>query len=158
MKLQVIVVGYGGSPDSCRAIEAAMELVADSGVIHVVSAYEPLKWRELAELRESAPTELEGTPDALIGVKTHLHDAEELLGEQGINFEGHLVLEDDPADAILQIADDVAADLIIVGSRGFGRGTRFLRGSVSSRIASHATSSFLIVQHDFVSVDTEAGD
>ncbi len=48
-----------------------------------------------------------------------------------------------PARAIL----DVAADLIIVGSRGLAHGTRFLRGSVSSRIANHAQTSFLVI-HD----------
>jgi nucleotide-binding universal stress UspA family protein len=47
----------------------------------------------------------------------------------------------------LQVAEDVDADLIVVGSRGLGRGTRFLRGSVSTRVAGHAKTSFLVI-HD----------
>ena len=59
--------------------------------------------------------------------------------------EGHLV-EDDAASALLALADDTDADLIVVGSRGLGRAARFLRGSVSSRIANHADRSVMIVK------------
>ena len=65
----------------------------------------------------------------------------------GVKAVGHLV-EDDPASAILDTADDVEADLVVVGSRGLGRATRFLRGSVSSKVASHAKRSVLVVHPD----------
>lgn len=38
-----------------------------------------------------------------------------------------------------------AADLVVVGSRGLGEIRRFLRGSVSARVALHAPMSVLIV-------------
>ena len=64
-----------------------------------------------------------------------------------IRDQGHLI-EGHPAEVLLDLADETGADLIVVGSRGIRHGTRFLRGSVSSRVASHATTSFLVVHHD----------
>lgn len=54
----------------------------------------------------------------------------------------------DPATAILHVAEEVDTDLIVVGARGLGAVQRFLRGSVSTRVAHHAPCSALIVEHD----------
>ena len=56
-----------------------------------------------------------------------------------------LVIDDDPASAILDVAEKVEADLIVVGSRGLGRASRFVRGSVSAKVANHAHTSFLVL-------------
>jgi nucleotide-binding universal stress UspA family protein len=62
-----------------------------------------------------------------------------------VDCEGHVV-PDDPAVAILDVAQREGADLVVVGSRGLGGMKRFLRGSVSARVAAHAPMSVLIVQ------------
>jgi len=51
----------------------------------------------------------------------------------------------DPADAILTVADQDQSDLIVLGSRGFNTVRRFLMGSVSSKVSTHATCAVLIV-------------
>ncbi|MDQ1434709.1 MAG: hypothetical protein QOF59_1525 [Actinomycetota bacterium] len=53
-------------------------------------------------------------------------------------------LPDDPATAILRIADEVNADLIVVGNRGM-RGAGRVLGSVPNSIAHKASCSVLIV-------------
>ena len=73
--------------------------------------------------------------------------AEALVRAGGRKAVSHFV-EDHPAVAILDVADEVGAEMIIVGSRGLGRTTRFLRGSVSSRVASHAKTSFMVIHDD----------
>ena len=75
-----------------------------------------------------------------------MQDAEKYLTRRGVDHKGHFV-DDNPASAMLDVADDVGATMIVVGSRGLGRGTRFIRGSVSSRIANHAKTSFMVI-HD----------
>ena len=74
-----------------------------------------------------------------------LRDAVKLVERRGATCEPHQP-EGDPADAMLDVAAAVDADLIVVGSRGLARGTRRLRGSVSTKIAAHADRSFLVVQ------------
>ena len=148
MNTQTIVVGYDGSPDSHRALAAAAELVAEGGVVHVVTAYDLAEAeRTLASIRSALPDEFQNSLDLLSGARTHLAEALAVLEHRGIAHEPHLV-EGHAAGAILDVADEVDAGLIIVGSRGFGRVERFLRGSVSARVAGHAKTSFLVVHAD----------
>ncbi|WP_445731901.1 universal stress protein [Mariniflexile sp.] len=51
-----------------------------------------------------------------------------------------------PKRTILEKAESFGADLIVVGSQGHGAFTRFLLGSVSQYLATHANCSVLIVK------------
>lgn len=53
-----------------------------------------------------------------------------------------------PAEVIIDIANQEQADLIVVGSRGLTGIQRFLLGSVSSRVSEHAHCSVMIVRAD----------
>lgn len=141
-----VVVGFDGSEHAHKALEAAAEIVADGGIVHVVTAYDPPSARQVAEIIASLPEEFRDAFDLLASARSYLEQAESYLGRVGVDHKGHFV-DGHPAHAILEVADDVDADLIIVGSRGIGRGTRMIRGSVSARVASHATTSFLVI-HD----------
>jgi nucleotide-binding universal stress UspA family protein len=56
------------------------------------------------------------------------------------------LLEGSPKRAILEEAERWGADLIVVGSHGYGGLDRFLLGSVSEAVASHAKCSVEIVR------------
>lgn len=144
MKVDTIVVGFDGSANAQRALDTAMDLISDDGTIHVVTAFHARSSSETAELMASLPEEFRGGFDLTEGPKMHLRDAEAALDRHGVDHKGHLV-DDDPASAILDVADEVGAELVVVGSRGLGRVARFLRGSVSTRVAHHARTSFLVV-------------
>ena len=145
MKMDAVVVGFDGSSNAELALDAAAEIVAPGGTVHVVTAFHAPAQHEVAEVIAALPDEFKHTYDLLATPRGHLRTAELHLEGRGVDHKGHFV-EDDPASAILDVADVVDADLIVVGSRGLGRGTRFLRGSVSSRVAGHADRSFLIVR------------
>jgi len=51
-----------------------------------------------------------------------------------------------PADEILNVAQQHKADLIVTGAKGLGAIGRFLLGSVSTRVVQHATCSVLVVR------------
>ena len=51
-----------------------------------------------------------------------------------------------PKSAILEKAESFDADLIVVGSQGQGAFSRFLLGSVSQYLATHAKCSVMIVK------------
>ena len=147
MKVQTIVVGFDGSPNANQALQAAIALVAPDGVVHVVTAFHMPSAGETSQMLRALPKEFRDHYDPLQAPRAFLGDAQALLKASGVNEQSHFV-EEHPADAILQVADDVDADLIVVGSRGLSRGTRFLRGSVSSRVATHAKTSFLVIHED----------
>jgi nucleotide-binding universal stress UspA family protein len=60
----------------------------------------------------------------------------------GVPTKGHAI-PGDPADTILMVADEVGADLIVVGNKGMG-GARRILGSVPNSVAHGASCSVLI--------------
>ena len=52
----------------------------------------------------------------------------------------------DAADAILDVAEEQGADLIVVGNKGMTGAKRFLLGSVPNKVSHHAPCSVLIVR------------
>jgi nucleotide-binding universal stress UspA family protein len=52
----------------------------------------------------------------------------------------------DPADAIIDVAEEQGADLIIVGNKGMTGTKRFLLGSVPNKVSHHAPCSVLIIR------------
>lgn len=77
-------------------------------------------------------------------VETAVARLEEALGA-GARVEG-AVVEGEAKEAVLQAAEEWDADLVVVGSHGYGTFQRMLLGSVSNAIAQHARSSVLIVR------------
>ena len=66
----------------------------------------------------------------------------DLVKERGLEPVVHAA-EGDPTDAIVRIAEDVGADLIVVGNKGM-KGVRRVLGSVPNSVAHKAPCSVLI--------------
>lgn len=147
LERNTIVVGYDGSDNGRAAVDAAADLVAEGGTVHVVTAYRLPSVTETERLWSELPPEFRAGFDVLAGPESQQAEALGLLRGRGASAVGRLV-EGDPASAILDAADEIDADLVIVGSRGLGAASRFLRGSVSSRVATHARTSALVVRGD----------
>ena len=78
-------------------------------------------------------------------VEATLRDAAEEVEEAGIEVET-FAREGDPADAILDVAEERGADLIVVGNKGMTGAKRFLLGSVPNKVSHHAPCSVLIIR------------
>ena len=63
----------------------------------------------------------------------------------GVRAEVH-ARQGDPADAILDVAEETGADLIVVGNKGMTGAKRFLLGSVPNKVSHHAPCSVLIIR------------
>jgi nucleotide-binding universal stress UspA family protein len=77
--------------------------------------------------------------------RRHADAMVEALGTIGIPAQAH-VRSGDAAAEIVAAADELAADLVITGSRGLGTIRRLLLGSVARNVASYATASVLVVR------------
>ncbi len=69
--------------------------------------------------------------------------AEDLLATMDVKAE-RVVHAGSPAEVILGVAEERAADVIVVGHRGFGAVKRLILGSVSSKLAHHARCAVLL--------------
>lgn len=144
MPYRTVVLGYDGSGNADRAVEAAADQVGPDGTVHVVTAFHPERDNRLVEHVRQLPEEFRYVFDEDAVEKEREQTALAALQERGADCEGHVV-PDDPATAILDVAQREGAELVVVGSRGLGGMRRFLRGSVSARVAAHAPMSVLIV-------------
>jgi nucleotide-binding universal stress UspA family protein len=55
-------------------------------------------------------------------------------------------IEGDAADAILNVAEEIKADLIVVGNKGMTGARRYFLGSVPNNVSHHAPCSVIIVR------------
>jgi nucleotide-binding universal stress UspA family protein len=137
-----IVVGTDGSETAGRAVGEAIRLAkALDAEIHIVSAYEPLRGAKIKGAPEGAAKVWAPLPDTLVNAT--VDEAAARVRTSGVNVERHAV-EKDPADALLQVADEVGANLIVVGSKGM-HGARRVLGSVPNKVSHQAHCNVLIV-------------
>jgi nucleotide-binding universal stress UspA family protein len=73
----------------------------------------------------------------------------------GVHAEAHCVAGD-AADALIRVATDARADLIVVGNRGMAGARRFVLGSVPNTVSHHCPSSLLIVDTSHAGVGSDA--
>jgi nucleotide-binding universal stress UspA family protein len=78
-------------------------------------------------------------------VEATLREAAETVEQAGVSVNTY-AREGDPADAILDVAEERGADLIVVGNKGMTGAKRFLLGSVPNKVSHHAPCSVLIIR------------
>ena len=136
-----ILVGTDGSPTAAEAVQQAADLAKlhDAELIVLHGA------------RTSNPAPDMGFALPAVDVEGVKAAGEEILHEasgkaESVGLKVRTVLrEGDPADAILDTAEEEGVDLIVVGNRGMRGAKRFLLGSVPNRVAHHSPCSVLIV-------------
>ena len=143
---QSIVVGTDGSQTAGEAVREAIELAKAVGAsIELVSAYEPVSNQRLREEARKAPEDLQWSINPREDVDATLSEASEHVEAAGVKVNTY-AREGDPADAILDVAEERGADLIVVGNKGMTGAKRFLLGSVPNKVSHHAPCSVLIIR------------
>ena len=133
-----ILVGADDSATALRAVEAAAEIaVMSKGVLHIASADAPKTFKADSTGERFEALDTAGVVDSLLQVLSFI------AKKYGIEPILHPV-HGDPADALVRVADEIGADLIVVGNRGM-KGARRLLGSVPNSVAHSANCSVLIV-------------
>ena len=141
-----IVVGTDGSTTAKEAVRQATELAKTvDATVHLVSAYEPVSESRLRDERQQVPADAQWIVNAREDVDATLKEAGAALEEQGLKIERY-AREGDPADAILDVAEEQTADLIVVGNKGMTGAKRFLLGSVPNKVSHHAPCSVMIIR------------
>ena len=141
-----IVVGTDGSDTAAKAVAEATELAQQVGAkVHLVSAYEPVPEGRLREERQQVPDDLQWMVNPREDVSQTLEDAAIAMRDSGVDVETH-AREGDPADAILDVAEERGSDLIVVGNKGMTGAKRFLLGSVPNKVSHHAPCSVMIIR------------
>jgi nucleotide-binding universal stress UspA family protein len=143
---RTIVVGTDGSETASKAVGQAAELAASvASELLIVSAFEPISGSRLREEASQAPDDVRWMVNPREDVDATLASATEIAQEKGVTVRT-FARQGDPADAILDVAEEEHADLIVVGNKGMTGAKRFLLGSVPNKVSHHAPCSVLIVR------------
>jgi nucleotide-binding universal stress UspA family protein len=137
--MKTIVVGYDGTEASDRALERAADIAGAFGSTVVVTSVSPVMTGTAHGGGSVDPTDPPEKHEALLasakqGLAARSVDAETVLGTG------------DAAEAIVELADERSADLIVVGTRDPGFVERMLGHSVSGAVQRHAHCDVLVVR------------
>jgi nucleotide-binding universal stress UspA family protein len=137
--MKTIVVGYDDTEPSGRALERALELAKAFGAKIVVTSVAPVVagggGRSMGAL-DPADTPAEH--------REELAKAKSTIEGAGLSAD-YVLGVGDAADAIVEVAEERGADLVVVGSRELGHLERVLSQSVSRAVARQASCDVLIV-------------
>ena len=142
--------------DGTKHADAAAEMVAKLRVgkddeVHVVSSVDvavPLAIDIYGGyLPDTTELEKAGRENAAKVVEGTAEKVQKLLGPDGPKVT-HEVLFGSPESRIVETAEAMKADVIVLGSHGYKSWERLLLGSVSSSVVHHAPCSVLVVRTD----------
>jgi len=141
-----IVVATDGSETASEAVRQAAQLAgALAARVHLVCVYEPVPSAQDAEGGIDLRSESGWVLHPREAVDATLAAAAKVFAAAGVEVDLY-AQRGDPADAILDVAEERGADLIVVGNRGRAGAKRFLLGSVPNRISHHAPCALLIIR------------
>ena len=135
---KTILLATDGSEDSALAARAAADLSRKTGAgLHVVHAWHTIPSAyyggEITEVLEEAAEEI-------------LSDQTKKIRLLGGEVSGTYLERRPPSQAILELATELNADLIAMGSRGTGRLKKLATGSVSENVVHHARVPVLMLR------------
>jgi nucleotide-binding universal stress UspA family protein len=133
-----VIVATDGSESAERAVTSGAALARALGARAVLVYVRP----SLGTL--GAPHYQEKLSEQMAHARVALDRAQALAGEQGAEAEEE-ILEGDPAERLVELAQARDAALIVVGSRGLGAVKGALLGSVSSAVLHRAGRPVLVV-------------
>jgi nucleotide-binding universal stress UspA family protein len=137
-----ILLATDGSPHADLAAEVAVDLANSTGSrLHVVAVGRTFPAAVYDEYAESRREDLR-------------REAQEILDEQVRKIEesggtvavAHVKLNEKRDEAIVHLAEDIGAGMIVMGSRGFGGMRRALMGNVADSVVRHAHCPVLVVR------------
>ena len=144
-----ILICYDGSDDAQRAIDAAADLFGARRAI-VLDVGPPLTAAEslavMAPVTPGAAFEELNEDDA----RQRARAGAGLARRAGFTAEARAGLAAPTWEGIVDVADEIDAAVIVLGSRGLAGARELLEGSVSHQVAEHAGRPVLIVtpQHE----------
>jgi maltose/moltooligosaccharide transporter len=138
-----VIVGSDGSPSALYAVARAHEVAAAAEArIVVVSAYDAGNGGQRAEQTVDGRRLLYGKEAARDALRTSVRE----LTSDRIRAVEQVVVAGAPAEALLRVAGNNPASLIVVGNRGLGAQAGEALGSVPREIVQKAHCDVLVIQ------------
>jgi nucleotide-binding universal stress UspA family protein len=140
-----IVVGTDGSETAEHAVRHAAELAKLFGArLTVVTGFTPHPEEE-ARRQSEAPPDVRWMITDATSADERARRGRAIAREVGVEETVIRVDSGDAASLLLDAAEDMSADVIVVGSKGMTSPKRFVLGNVPNKVTHHATCDVVIV-------------
>jgi nucleotide-binding universal stress UspA family protein len=140
---RTVVVGTDGSDSSLRAVDRAGAIAAQSGAkVYVASAYFPQHDdpRAADALKDEGYKTTGAAP--IYAILKEAHERATAAGAKDVEERS---IVGAPVDALVELAEEISADLLVVGNVGLSTITGRLLGSVPANVSRKAKTDVLIV-------------
>jgi nucleotide-binding universal stress UspA family protein len=139
---RTVVVGTDGSDSSMRAVDRAAEIAGADARLIVASAYLPQhEDGRAADVLKEESYKVSGTAP----IYAILQDAKERAHKAGAKNVEERPIVGAPVDALVSLAEQEKADLLVVGNVGLSTIAGRLLGSVPANVSRRAKVDVLIV-------------
>ena len=137
-----ILLATDGSPHAELAALKAVDLAESTGArLHVVAVGRTFPAAVYDVYTEAGSEDLRREAQTILDEQ--VRKIEEAGGDVAI---AHLKMNERRDEAIVHLAEEIGADLIVIGSRGFGGMKRALMGNVADSVVRHAHCPVLVVR------------
>ena len=138
-----VLLATDGSNDARLAAEAAADLAAKTGTeLQVLAVGRTFPTAVYASYVDQAEDELRREAQEVLD-----NEVRQIEDAGGEITQSYLRMGEERDEAIVHLAEEIDAGVIVVGSRGRGRVRRALMGSVSDSVVRHAHCPVMVVRN-----------
>jgi nucleotide-binding universal stress UspA family protein len=139
---QTVVVGTDGSDSSLRAVERAAQIAGSTAKLVVATAYFPQSEdQRAADVLKDEGYKMSGNAP----IYAILREARDRAKAAGATDVEEKAVVGPPVDALVDLAEEISADLLVVGNLGLSTIAGRLLGSVPANVARRSKIDVLIV-------------
>lgn len=142
---QRILIPTDGSDITHKSVSTALSLAASVGArVYVLSVKEPFPYSAISEMQPTPPQEFFEAQERI--ASSRVQGVARLAETQGVVCETHTVEALHPWEAIIELAQQKACDLIVMASHGRRGVTALLLGSETQKVLTHSKVPVLVVR------------
>jgi nucleotide-binding universal stress UspA family protein len=151
MDVRLILHPTDGSPQAAKALDVAIDLAAQKRSKLVILHVQPVHdggWSDAPSGASPANAEEGKVASAAMWREARkiVDQVERKAREAGLEQVEAMIVEGSPASEIVAYADQVSADMIVIGSGGRGTVEALFLGSVGQRVVTDAPCTCVVVK------------
>jgi len=133
-----VLVGFDGSEGAENALNKAMMIIDDDGELILLAIIPLPSDRNLLDLKTYEIIKMR----AHSMINNVIHD----IGSHGFTINGMVKEGEDIAAVIIDVANELRCDLIVLGSRGSSTLGKYPIGSVANKVVQYAAKPVMVVR------------
>jgi nucleotide-binding universal stress UspA family protein len=140
-----ILIPTDGSDITAKAVDAAVRLAQSVGArLYAISVKEPFPYSAISEMQPTPPQEFYDAQERIAAKR--IQAVRDAAASAGVACDAHTVEALHPWEAIIEHAQRMECDLLVMASHGRRGVTALLLGSETQKVLTHSTIPVLVVR------------